>query len=59
MTWKCIVTFEFNNDAPVTWRGDIDARTRRTACFRAIKAAEKANPRIKAQSCVVIAEKAA
>lgn len=59
MTWKCVVTFEFNTDPPLTWRGEVDARTRKTACFRAIKAAEKANPRTKAQSAVVLVEKAA
>lgn len=58
MIWKCVVTFEFNNDPPKVWRGDVDAGSRKTACFRAIKAAEKANPRTKAQSCVVLVEKA-
>jgi hypothetical protein len=57
MTWKCVVTFEFNNDPPRMWRGEIEAGTSQTASFRAIKAAKKANPRVKAQSCLVMVEK--
>ena len=53
-TWEYAVTFEFENDPPITLRGTVEAELRHTAASRAVYEAGKTRPRTKPASLVVL-----
>jgi hypothetical protein len=58
-TYTAAVTFEFEQAAPLTWRGEIFAAKPYTALGRACKAACRAYPHQHFTSLVVLLEKTA
>jgi hypothetical protein len=48
------VTFESNNNPPVTWRGSVRGGSFSALCARAARAAKKANPGTQWTSAVVV-----
>jgi hypothetical protein len=58
-TYTFAVTFEFDEQAPETVRGQIAAHTAQTAASRALKQARKAKPKARARSIVVLLQPAA
>jgi hypothetical protein len=54
--FRWCVTFEFDEQAPETVRGEIVAGKAETAAHRAIKAAKKERPNTRARSIVVLLE---
>lgn len=56
MTFKTSVTFEFNEAAPETVKGEIVCGKAETAAHRAVKAAKKARPNTRPSSIVVLLE---
>lgn len=58
MTFTVSVTFEFDNDAPLTRKGPITATSAHTAASRAIREARREWKRRKPTSIVVVLEQA-
>lgn len=54
MKCKCAVTFEFEINAPLTWRGEISGTEPQTVVMRAVMEAKKAYPRVKWNSMNVV-----
>jgi hypothetical protein len=51
------VTFEYDTEAPQTWRGEVASDEPSTAASRAVKACQNANPGARWRSAVVVLEK--
>lgn len=58
MTWSYVVTFEFQNDPPITERGTVEGSTLSTATNRAVRAARKQAGSIRPAGVVVVVERA-
>jgi hypothetical protein len=58
MTWAYVVTFEFQSEPPVTFRGTVDGGTLSTATNRAVRAARKQAGVIRPAGVVVLVERA-
>ncbi len=54
--YRAACTFEFLEDAPETWRGEIEAGNAHIAASRAVKAARRAFPRRRPASIAVLLE---
>jgi hypothetical protein len=57
MDWNYILTFERQNDPPVTVRGTVQGTSFATAAQRSIKAARKESSRVRADSIALIIER--
>jgi hypothetical protein len=58
MTWTYVVTFEFQNDPPITFRGTVDGGTLSTATNRAVRAARRQAGVIRPAGVVALVERA-